>query len=240
MTQTYWWTQKTNFGDQLNKNILELAGIRPVLSHVEDAELVAIGSVLEHLPDDWHGRWIAGSGKIREDSVVRPGSAKILALRGPLTAKGVPGDYAVGDLGLLASELVPLQRKTHDLGLLPHWRDPQLIHRPEFLRYNPLIINPTDDVLRVTAQIASCRKIVTSSLHGLVVADAFHVARRFEPAPALRTRAEGDLFKFRDYHASIKMKFEPGVTARPYWNHVEDRQNELWDVLNELGRLCRD
>ena len=236
---TYWWTDVLNFGDWLSPYLLDrFSEVTAALSPVPAADLVAVGSVLEHVRG-WRGRWVVGSGKLHESTTVNVGRAKILGLRGPLTAKGVPGDYALGDPGLLADELVPLPAREHKLGILSHWTDTELATRPEFLRYKPLVINSRAMPLGVISQIGSCDKIVTSSLHGLIVADAFGIPRRFEPAKTMARPSEGGLFKFRDYHASINMPFEPGVTATPNRHMVEDRQHQLYDMLRELGRLVR-
>jgi hypothetical protein len=109
-----------------------------------------------------------------------------------------------------------------------------LEHRPEFKRYNPLIIRPSGNPLEVLQQIGSCRKIVSSSLHGIIVADAFGIPRRIEMAE--RFPREGGDFKFRDYSASIGMPFVVGKTQEAPRAKVADRQHELYDALVEVGR----
>lgn len=233
----YWWVGQPNFGDLLTPLLLQhFSDLRIGWAAVKEADLVCVGSILDQLPPRWDGV-VIGSGKLREDSHVDLSCAKVMALRGPLTAKsvkGVRGGFAIGDPGLLADELVTVT-KEYDLGVVPHWSDKRLEHRPEFLRYNPLIIRPSDNPLDVLRQIGSCRKIVSSSLHGIIVADAFGIPRRTEMAE--RFPREGGDFKFRDYSASVGVPFKVGKLQEAPRSKVADRQYELYDALVEVSRL---
>lgn len=197
-----------------------------------------VGSILEHLPQSFSGV-IAGCGKLHEHSLVDFPNARILALRGPLTAKGVKGNYVLGDPGLLADELVPTQDKLYDLGIVPHWTDKTLATNPMFTKYNPLIISPLQNPLDVIRQIGQCKKIVSSSLHGIILADAFSIPRRIEipPRALSHPNQEGGLFKWHDYSRSINMKLEIGVTQEPDRNIIIDKQNELFDVFEEIKSI---
>jgi hypothetical protein len=234
----YWWTGKPNFGDALNPLLLDWFGdVRPRRVPAADADVIVCGSVLEHLPAGWQGI-VAGAGKMYEQTDLdsRLAAATVLALRGPLSAKGVPGDYALGDPGLLACELVAVDDvdKVYNLGIVPHWSDTTLEHRHEFKGFSPRIIRPDGDPLEVVAEIGRCRKVVSSSLHGLIVADAFGIPRRTEVA--VRLEKEGGMFKFRDHCAAVGVPFEVGVTQlAPRWI-VERRQHEIYDVLASVGR----
>ncbi len=234
----YWWRDQNNFGDLLSSYILKrFCNIELEWAAANEAKISAVGSILEHFPNAWSGI-ILGTGKLHENSNVLPvlNNSNVLALRGPLSAKGYRGDYVLGDLGLLADHLVSPEKK-YNLGLIPHWSDNTLTVRPEFLKYSPLIIDPRNDPLTVVNQIGSCRKIVTSSLHGAIVADSFGIPRRIEMAPNILTKPyEGGDFKFRDYHASLRMPFEVGVTRdAPRWR-VEDLQDDLNDVLHDFRK----
>jgi hypothetical protein len=232
MAKAYYWTGKKNFGDLLTPLLFKKFSNLPVgLAPIGDADLVAVGSILDLLPQKWRGM-VVGTGKLREAAPVDLSAARVMALRGPLTAAsvtGLRGDVVYGDLGLLADELVPRPAKLHQLGIVPHWSDTKLEQRPEFLKYKPLIIRPSGDPLDVITQIGSCRKIVSSSLHGLILADAFGIPRRTELAE--RQAKEGGAFKFQDYSASLDLPFEIGLTQTPSYRTVVARQHELYDVL---------
>ena len=130
--KAYWWCEVPNFGDALAPLLLEhFADIRVEWDTISHARVASIGSILEHIPPLWDG-YVLGSGKLMEFSRLHlhTKTATILALRGPLSARGVPGNFALGDPGLLANELVGPQEKLWDLGIVPHWQDDKLAERP--------------------------------------------------------------------------------------------------------------
>jgi pyruvyltransferase len=236
----YFWRDVPNFGDRLTPLLLQrFAGVEGTWVPPQDAQIIVAGSVIGHMPVFWAGT-ILGAGFLRDNERV-PYGATALAVRGPRTAALIGGPHTVlGDPGLLANELTSPVARTNNLGVLPHWTDKDLTARPEFRQYNPVCINPRNDPLAVIRAIASCKKLVTSSLHGLIVADAFGIPRRFELPPRKYQHAsEHSLFKFLDYHESIGMEFRPGVTASPVEGHVRDRQHELYDVFRDYGSSLR-
>jgi Polysaccharide pyruvyl transferase len=245
LPKEYHWNEVPNFGDAmaplLLKRFADLDTERDTVSH---ARIVTIGSVLEHVPPEWDGI-VLGSGKLLEGSQLglHTKTATILALRGPLTARQCPaGNYAIGDPGLLVSELVPAQPKLYDLGIVPHWSDTQLASRPEFSpgagdKWTAKVISPRGDPVSVITEIARCHRVVTSSLHGAVTADAFGIPRRVEPAGVQWTKDK--LFKWRDYSASISTAFEPGRMTEVRRLLVADRQYELFDAYLALGDMVR-
>ena len=240
--KAYWWTEQDNFGDRLAPLLLKhFANLDSEWSPVSHALITSIGSVLEHIPPLWDG-YILGSGKLFEFSRLHlhTKTAKIISIRGPLSAQGVPGTFALGDPGLIANELVGPQEKLWDLGIIPHWQDVELA--PRFLAlikppFTTKVINAGDDPLTVVKQIGACRRVVTSSLHGMVVADAFGLPRRVEICSAMEK--DGGVFKFRDYSASIKTPFIVGKMQEPSRFRVEDVQFEVFDAYQELRTRLR-
>jgi pyruvyltransferase len=235
----YYWKEKKNFGDLLSSLLLKrFANLDSFWSKPEDSQLVVVGSLLHHIPKHWSGV-IAGSGKLHERTKVDFPNATILGLRGPLTAKGLKGNIILGDPGLLADELVGYQDKKWELGIVPHWSDKVLEHNPIFLKYNPKIIRVSDDPLKVIKEIGSCKKIVSSSLHGIILADAFGIQRRIEIAPNMIANPwdEGGLFKWLDYSASINTKLVIGTTQTIDENIISDKQHELFDLFQQVKKL---
>jgi pyruvyltransferase len=237
MVCAYWWKQIPNIGDRLTPLLLShFTDSVPVWAPVSAAEVVVIGSALEHIPAGWDGH-ILGTGRIREDSELHLKDARIHALRGPLSAKGVSGDYALGDAGLLANELVDVQTRDISVGVMPHWSDTDLVNWQWVQRLNPVIISPWDDPLSVISLIGRCKKLVTSSLHGVILADAFGIPRRTEIARRFtEDPREGNLFKFKDYNASVGLPAVFGELQSPKTGAVTDRKAEIWDAFNELGQ----
>lgn len=219
--------------------VKRFAGLDTYWAPPKDAAIVCTGSILEHLPYDWDG-YVVGSGKLHAESqpaCLGRSNVHVLALRGPLTAHGMPGDYALCDPGILADELVSVTTKRHNLGILPHWSDTRLATDPRFKEFDPLIIDPRGDPLEVILQIGECRRLVTSSLHGLVVADAFAMPRRFENTP--RLDREGSLFKHLDHSAAISTPLKVGVMQEASRYAVDDCKSELYDAFRILGERVR-
>lgn len=74
-----------------------------------------------------------------------------------------------------------------------------------------VFINPQDDVDFVVGQISACERILSSSLHGLIVAHSFNI-------PWVRLRFSdhelgGGDFKFRDFYESIGCFSPNEITA---------------------------
>lgn len=232
---SFWWNSVTNWGDRLTPLLLnKFSRLKIDWAPVELAEIVCVGSILGNLVKPNYTGTILGSGKLFPNGLV-PQKANILALRGPLTAKGVKGDFAIGDPGLLADELVNVDKKLYNLGIVLHWSDHSLEHDPRFLKYDPIIIRSDGDPLTTIHTIGSCKKIISSSLHGLILADAFNIPRRFE-ATADWSR-EGGNFKVMDHNASIGLSFEIGLTQQANFNKIIERKNELWCAFQMFNDL---
>ena len=235
-----------NWGDSLSPILLDhFAGITAEWSTPPDAQIVSTGSVLDVIPDGWHGI-VAGSGKLKRETQTDLTNAKVLGLRGPLTAHDVryTGTPVLGDPALLASELTHVTPNLYDLGIIPHWNDPTLCDRFAYLgeQYNVVNIDPKADPLEVISTIGSCRKIVSSSLHGLIVADAFGIPRRAEKPPGMGSVCvcgnmhEGDSFKFEDHNATVGLPMEWHNVQTADQAVVEKIQYDLFNMFTELSR----
>lgn len=239
--KAYWWNEVLNFGDALAPLLLEhFAEVKPKWSTISHAKIASVGSILEHIPPLWDGV-ILGSGRLIENSrlqlqQMRSGiTPKILAIRGPLSARGIPGSYGLGDPGILADELVGHQEKIWDLGIIPHFTDKELAAKFKALipeKFSTKIIHPSRDPLTVIREIGSCRRIVTSSLHGCIVADAFGLPRRIEYCSSMDK--DGGDFKFRDYHESINTLFEIGKMIEPQRVSIEDLKFNVYDAYRAV------
>lgn len=241
MVKTYYWNARQNFGDLLTPLLLKrFTGLDSELTTPENAQLIMAGSAIDKLPEDWSGV-LAGTGKLHETPQKLP-NAKILALRGFHTARAIGRKAEVyADAGLLANELVPIEDKIYDLGIVPHWTDKKLEHNPTFLKYDPLIIRANNDPLRVIQQIGQCKKIVSSSLHGIILADAFQIPRRIEIAPWFieRPKQEGGMFKWVDYSSSLGVKLEIGITQEMDRHMILEKQYELYDVFKDVKEIFK-
>jgi hypothetical protein len=242
--KVYWWRKIPNFGDAVTPLLLtHFSNIKNIeWDTISRASIVSCGSLLEHIPPDWDG-YILGTGKLIENSRLNGfgKTAKILAFRGPLTARGFKGNFALGDPGILSNELVGPQEKKWDLGIVPHWQDSELVDRFKKLipeKFSIKVINTASDPLQAISDIGSCRRIVTSSLHGAIIADSFGgIPRRIEVCEKMAQ--DGGLFKFKDYSESIKTPLEIGKMIEPSRFHIEDVKYSVFDAFRELSSLLR-
>jgi hypothetical protein len=203
----HWASSKKNFGDWLSPALCaHLSGREIVHAPPERCELLAIGSILGRVGHGWfsHKTTVWGSGFIEDQS---PTSSKhrYCAVRGHRTAallKGTSVD-AFGDPGLLCGRLFPELSaipKRYPIGVIPHYKDRGHPAVDAFLAAHPGavtidVFNEPTDVLR---RVAECEFILSSSLHGLVVSDAFRVPNVWvEISGPLR----GERFKFADYYS---------------------------------------
>lgn len=200
--ETFFWTPKDglNFGDYLASAVVSrMLARKEIISDEPTGKtttLFSVGSVL-HFAKDGASIWGSGrNGKIPDDEH-RFSSLDVRAVRGPLTRqfllkKGIRVPEVFGDPALLVPHLFPTRFARSvtpgKIGIVPNLHDVKLVDRPD-------VIDPTQRWDIVIDAILSCEFIVASSLHGLIIADAFGV-------PSARVRfsdAEPD-FKYTDYH----------------------------------------
>src|SRR5690606_19566740 len=113
----------------------------------------------------------------------------------------------------LADIFVTRTAKRFALGLIPHWS--QVGHSVwsaiTAQRRHIKLINPISGYERVINEIAQCDAISSSSLHGLILADALGVPNLWVIFGDKSTLKDADVrFKFMDYYASTERDhFEP-------------------------------
>jgi pyruvyltransferase len=205
MNRNLVWCLSGNFGDEVGPYLFEkITGKRPVYAQPQpDYEhVVACGSIL-----NWANAkstvWGAGLASWT-DGV--PGAGQILAVRGPLSrlrarACGVPCPQVYGDPALLLPRFYKPQPKVEfDFGVVPHYVD--LFRAHEWFGGNRAvrIIDPLQPVERVIDQMLSCGAILSSSLHGLIVADAYGIPNAWV---RMSSSIGGDGMKYWDYLTSI-------------------------------------
>lgn len=111
-------------------------------------------------------------------------------------------DPVLGDGGILASMLFDKSiEKKCPIGIIPHFKEQGCTEMNFILRKYPnaKVINLKDEPMKVIREIAECDVILSSSLHGLIVADSFGIPNirvYFTDSPM------GDGFKFDDYYSA--------------------------------------
>jgi hypothetical protein len=111
---------------------------------------------------------------------------KICAVRGPLTRKhlqagGMSCPEVFGDAAIFYTALYPATRAIkYELGIVQHIREVGIVPLPR--ADDTLSVKFIDigaGLTKVIDDIVSCRRIVSSSLHGIIAAHAFGVPAHF-------------------------------------------------------------
>lgn len=211
------WCAGSNWGDALNPFLVELLSGQKVvhLTGLHHDRFMVIGSILDGANERTE---VWGSGFIREDGSTLRIPRKIHAVRGPLSRalllkQGAVCPEVYGDPALLIQYFFnPPIKKTYSVGIIPHYIDKgnEALDR---YRNDPevLIIDIESDIKRFICAVKSCDIILSSSLHGLICADAYGVPNVWIQ---LSENVVGGDFKFRDYRLSIGGG-EPKATRLP-------------------------
>jgi pyruvyltransferase len=191
--------------------------------------LLAIGSVVQ-LARQGDVVWGAG---LRSASLAEEVSARVdvRALRGPLTADALRASCGIdcrvfGDPGLLAPQLLHLtkctprrQPGTPHLLYLSHFGDDR--PAPRHFKHLRMTGDPRD----IIAAIRHADIVVSSALHGIVLAEAFGV-----PAAWLSGLSREPDFKFLDYYYGTQRESPLRM----------ERSNNWEDFINPPPRFSSD
>jgi pyruvyltransferase len=226
-----------NLGDKLTPLLLDYFGVPFEWSPPDKAELFGIGSILHKVPPRYRGIvWSTGAlfgGESHDLSAVR-----VLALRGKMTLSEVEGcdrdAISLGDGGLLASLLFRPCQKRYKLGVIAHYAHAD---EPVFseLAKNAGIrrIDICDEPRSVIQQIGQCEHILSSSLHGLIIADSLGVPNHWIDIASDSSKILGNGFKYRDYYSIFGIdNCEPAI-LRP-----GDTLDRLLPLFEGYRRSC--
>lgn len=255
----FWWSEtrlmgkcKENYGDLVGKYIVEaISGknakfTRPYKQkwrHQLNSSVIYVtaGSILAHV-NEYCIVW--GSGIINKNQVVKP--ARFLSVRGPQTRQrlleqgySVPENY--GDPALLLPKYYhPKIEKKHKLGIIPHYTDYKWVTENYGDKHIKIIDLMTNSIEETTKEILECERIISSSLHGLIVAHAYGI-----PAVWIKFSEKlfGDDIKFYDYFESVKLKnYEPLLKLDIANNKKMDTIFKSYPVLPQTTNIkkCQD
>lgn len=204
---------KRNFGDELNLYLLrELTG-RPVVGYydiphvLKHNDYLVIGSLVEEFTTPQSIIW--GSGAISGDKPLRHRPAKVCAVRGRLTrdyliSQGVDCPEVYGDPALLLPLIYrPSIQKKYKIGIVPHIADldnPIVTNLAMNDGVKIIQLNTYDHWHDVIDEINQCEMIASSSLHGLIIADAYNIPNVWI---RLSNKIEGGNFKYLDYFSAV-------------------------------------
>ena len=197
-----------NVGDELNIRLVsEISGCQPVkppnIRYFK--HLCAVGSVLSSMNNK---SIVWGSGLISEHAINNVSQlGDIRAVRGVLTKDKIEKYFNVklnvplGDPALLMPLFVIPTRteKKYKFGLVLHYAD----------KYHPVkqivegmggnVIDVGLSINEFVDEINSCEKILSSSMHGLILSDAYNIPNQ---RIVLSDNIVGGDFKFKDYYST--------------------------------------
>lgn len=227
----YWWTgaNNKNFGDILGPALVNhFTKKEVVFAKPSDSELITIGSIAEHIPDNYKGT-LAGIGMARRSTRKDFSSANVVAVRGKHTLKriNVSTEPVLADPGLIATDLVSdlSQEKRYKYGIISHYSD-----RTPYIFNNSIYIDICSPLEEVIAKAAECEAIIASSLHGLILADALGLPRMWKKYE----RTQGNGFKFLDYGTSINQDIKPNVWMTANRSIIRQKQDQLREIFECL------
>ena len=98
----------------------------------------------------------------------------------------------------------PAIKKIYKYGFIPHYVDQQIVEEWYGNEDHVTVLNLIhDDVLFTTDRILECEHVISSSLHGVIVAQAYGI-------PAIwvqfSNKLSGDNVKYEDYFLSVGIK----------------------------------
>lgn len=161
---------------------------------------------------------IFGSGAARESPLHLDGTFDVRCVRGPLTARALrlPPELAITDPACLVVE-TDFGRlevgKEHGVSLVPHHLSLGMLDWESASALSGMrLIDPTGPYLSVMEEIRKSRIVVTESLHGAIIADAFRI-----PWVAIRYGHRFLEFKWRDWAES--MRIDLSIVELPFAFH---------------------
>lgn len=222
----YYWQQTSfvNFGDYLSVKLIERITGEPVKIFKKkrfnnEKKMLAIGSILVFALDD-DIIWGTGlNGKRTDRSHFNFTNLDVRAVRGPLTRQFLMETFQIdcpeiyGDPALLIPYFFPeFERKNnprYEYIIIPHYSEKQFFPKELY----PHVVYPTDPWDEVIEKITDSQFVISSSLHGIIVAEAFGI-----PARLLKITDNEPLLKYQDYYLG---------TNRPYFQYATSIQEAL-------------
>ncbi|WP_158683967.1 polysaccharide pyruvyl transferase family protein [Pseudoalteromonas sp. T1lg10] len=211
------WVRENNFGDILNPVLAQYITSKKILHvnplYYNKKYISAIGSICGRANKN---AIIWGSGFISEHTEIREAPYKICAVRGIKTAEkylslGIEPPAVFGDPALLISRYYkPKIEKKYKIGVIPHYVD----YSTSFIKkciassgvkvINLINSNP----LTVIDEIMQCEIILSSSLHGLIVPEAYGIKTKWIK---LSENVIGGDFKFQDHYQTLGLINEEAI-----------------------------
>jgi pyruvyltransferase len=208
----YYWNERwhgrtfVNFGDYLSLKLVEKIVGSPLriwkrTASWKERKMLAIGSIMYFAREN-DVVWGTGvSGRKQDKSDFKFTHLDVRAVRGPLTRAFLMDNFQIpcpeiyGDPALLMPYLfTEFKRQKHpkyDYIIIPHYSEEELFLKEEWDN----VVYPTEPWDEVVRKILDSRFVISSSLHGIVVAEAYGI-----PARMLHVSDNEPIFKYQDYY----------------------------------------
>lgn len=195
-----------NFGDKLSLKLVERIVGTPLRTYnkkspLQDKKLLAIGSII-YFANNFDVIWGSGiNGKRVDKKDYNFSYLDVRSVRGPITRNflienfGIPCPEIFGDPALLLPYLFPEFKKStypqREYVIIPHYADIKYFPKTK----DKHVVYPTEQWDSVISAILDSSFVISSSLHGIIVAEAFGI-----PARMLRVSQTEPLLKYQDYY----------------------------------------
>jgi hypothetical protein len=247
------WHKSSNFGDQLNPYLVSKMwglGSFNINESENEPHLMMIGSILNEANSN---SLVVGSGLVEESRTFK-GSPKFITVRGNKTLgvlkeRGFGNDIGIGDPAILMPDYfspIPGNEK-YDIGIIPHLIDQEYVFEKFKGIKNTKIINlrlggnEFSEIESIINTICSCRCIISSSLHGLIIAHSYGIPGIW---CEFSDRVIGKGFKFSDYVSShTQNEIIPCLDLRPESMNLDmdsiknDAKNFIVDTIKEKEKM---
>lgn len=244
----------TNWGDDINYFFLREIISRPFIFLSEaplskilrQSDYMVIGSIIGMFSDNRSIIWGAGimDGGIKNIPIPR----KICAVRGPLTRQkmldmGIDCPEVYGDPALLiAKHYKPDVSICHKIGIVAHYTETHVVDAVRNICSDVHVIDIANyaDWHDFIDQLLSCEALLSSSLHGLIMSEAYGIPGIWIE---FAKTARRDRFKYYDFYASIGKPDEQPliISSSTTATEVENKLNN-WRPghmdLNPLIEAC--
>lgn len=206
------WTGFPNFGDMFNLYVARYVFRWCVVPGWKEADLWCVGSLLSRLFEVRHENGktldVMGTGMQREVRMPEDFAARVRvhALRGKLSLEKLKELIPVKKSVVLADPAVLLRKMVDKsrvlpggrVGVIPHYYDRNSECLNNIKASGIKIIRVEDTPIQVARDMLSCKCILSSSLHGLIFADALGIPNR---RIVLSDEIIGGDLKFDDYYS---------------------------------------
>lgn len=239
-----YWDRSTNFGDALTPYLLKKITGKEVV-HCDNmnncTRMLVTGSILSI--DNIENSIVWGCGYAWYADIVRK-PKEIWGVRGLLSkekleSNGIECPESFSDPAVLLPKFFnPVVEKKYKYGIMPHVVDYELVTNLYSIDYDVNIINLKRPIERVVEEMLQCERIISSSLHGLIVAHTYGILAQWVK---FSNSVIGDDFKFHDYLSTYGIKPEQHyairIKERMKWEEIPFLTQPTTEDIIKFGEI---